>query len=152
MARPVRTTISGTGANDVWASTDPLSVVPAIYHYDGAWSRSVMDVAAWSIWGSSPTDVYAVSQAYLAQQPIVSRYTGTWNTFPMPGFRPLAVGGSGPDFVVVAGTSTLSEGWISTRDATGWRLEGAGSRLLKAVAGAGPGRAFIVGEFGAIFY
>ena len=85
-----------------------------IYHWDGAtWSTSVNLGALYSLWGSGPTDVFAVG----ANGTIVHYNGVTWSPMISGTTSQLvAVGGTGPNDVFAGGTGGL----LLHYDGTDW--------------------------------
>jgi len=135
-----------SSASDVWAVGDDAIVA----HYDGTtWSRELVgDPFKSSIWGSGPTDVYALSTFDL------SHYDGTsWTEIEIDGFPAGGDGqvwGTGPDDVWLAN----GDDNISHFDGSTWTVseeEELGQiGDTSAVWGTGPGNVWAVGSAGLV--
>jgi hypothetical protein len=82
-----------------------------------------------AVWGSGPTDVWALSE-----QPAILHYDGrAWTQTPLPGLgTPLAIWGTGPRDVFIVGEGGMALHW----DGTQWqRLNTGVTRTLVAVGG-----------------
>jgi photosystem II stability/assembly factor-like uncharacterized protein len=107
------------------------------------------------VWGSSPTDVYAVGTANLPDQEggtgTILHFDGqTWSTvFERDGVEFTSVWGTGSDNVVAAG----GDGVVFRFDGRQWRSEQSGTRrFLFETWSSSPSNAFAVGENGLILH
>ena len=90
---------------DVWAVGENGTIL----HWDGtAWSASASGTtsALWGVWGSGPSDVYAVGDTTTGEATVLHWNGAAWSTVSTPadGY-PNSVWGGGPDDVWIVGFS-----------------------------------------------
>lgn len=142
----------GFSPKDVFASTDDDHML----HYDGeTWTSSNVPhgSSAFSIWGSAPDDVYAVTGVDLIHFD-GSEWEVVETKLPADSYW-TAVSGSGPDDVFITGSGgpSSSEPRAAHFDGVQWaELEVPVDGTLRDVWSAGSGTAFVVGSSGTILF
>jgi hypothetical protein len=156
-------------APDKFFGTGTLNDTPGLFRYDGqAWSASTFPeyerLYFWGVWGTSPTDVFAVGSTEAPDIARVFHFDGaSWSPMTLPGdgdSRSLSsIGGSSPRDVYATGTSLpgqAANGFVFHYDGLQWRdigfptgpVPGEGEEEHFIIAGrvwAAPNHAFVVG-------
>lgn len=121
---------------------------------DGNWASQDLPAgtdALYGIWGSSPTDLYAVGKNATV---LHSRGDGTWDPVTVPANQDLAaIWGSGPDDIYAVGQAGIlhrtGDGkWHAVK--TG--IKEAGNRFLLGVWGSGPQDVYVTADRGLILH
>ncbi len=143
--------VYAASAEDVFVvEVDPAGFIPLgrVHHFDGAngWSVELEQVTVLfsAIWGSSNSDVYAVSD----QGEIWHRDASDWSQdIVLTGAQLHGIWGYGPDAVYAVGAS------IARRDAGGWELETMPiTTQLNGVWGSSATDVYAVGDGGSILH
>ena len=148
------------GSDDVFAVGD----AGAILRYDGQMWRDESlpdagDTTLTDVWGSSPTDVYAVGGTAMDGGVVVQFDGQQWQERTLPdelvtGIELLDVWGTGPDNVFVAGAKSMTlEGILLHYNGQDWqRFPVPRGQAFSSVWGTGPDDVFVGGALGDLLH
>jgi hypothetical protein len=153
----------GSGPDDVWAvgedcwSIDTADMIETacspdnLMHWNGtAWSvlTTSWGGPAVDLWGSGPSDIWALVLGYWTIQPTLQHWDGSAWSARILGSNMNGIWGSGADDVWAVGAGDIQH-W----DGTDWSASTSGASLdLLGVWGSGPGDVWAVGYAGTIVH